>query len=161
MPAEDCSEATVAELVLQNSLATSRSKQYVELASVTQSQTSTADEVVAGRYRVEQLLGRGGMGAVYKVRDLSSGEPLALKRLNPDARPGLAELLEREYCTLARLHHPRIVHVFEYGIDQGTPFYTMELLSGADLSRQAPMEWRLACTCLRDAASILGVLHAR
>jgi hypothetical protein len=126
-----------------------------------QSQTSTTDEVVAGRYRVEQLLGRGGMGAVYKVHDLSSGESLALKRLNPDARPGLVELLEREYCTLARLRHPRIVQVFEYGLDQGRPFYTMELLSGADLSRQAPMDWRLACMCLRDAASILGVLHAR
>lgn len=130
-------------------------------AGLAQSQTSTEGEVIAGRYRVEHLLGRGGMGAVYKVCDLSTGELLALKRLNPEASAVLGELLEREYCTLARLCHPRIVQVFEFGIDRGSPFYTMELLSGADLSHQAPMEWRKACTALRDAASTLGVLHAR
>lgn len=119
------------------------------------------EEVAGGRYAVERKLGEGGMGAVYEVRDLTTGQRLALKRLHREMRGPQAELFEREYRTLASLRHPRIVQVFEYGVDDGGAFYTMELLEGSDLSKRAPMPWREACACLRDAASILGVLHAR
>jgi hypothetical protein len=101
------------------------------------------------------------MGAVYKVHDEGTGRELALKRLHGQALEKLAPLFEREYRTLAGLKHPRIVEVFEYGADEAGAFYTMELLEGADLARRAPMPWRAVCGCLRDAASILGVLHAR
>jgi tRNA A-37 threonylcarbamoyl transferase component Bud32 len=126
-----------------------------------QAYASAQTEIFAGRYEVEGLLGRGGMGAVYKVRDLATGEQVALKRLHRGADRKSCELLEREYSTLARLRHPRIVQVFDYGVDQGSPFYTMELLEGADLSQRSPMSWRSVCACVRDVASILGVLHAR
>lgn len=113
------------------------------------------------RYRIERLLGRGGMGAVYAALDIASGQRVALKRLT---RTGLARavmLFEREYHTLATLRHPRIVEAYEYGSDHEGPYYTMELLEGRDLSASAPMAWREVCACLRDVASILGVLHAR
>ena len=121
----------------------------------------TREQLAGGRYRIERLLGAGGMGTVYEVLDESTGERLALKRLRPECTTMHAELFEREYQTLASLRHPRIVRVFEYGVDEAGPFYTMELLEGSDLSERAPMAWQEVCTCLRDAASILGLLHAR
>jgi serine/threonine protein kinase len=123
--------------------------------------TSIPARPVAGRYRVERLLGRGGMGAVFQVRDEGTGRQLALKRLHAGASPKLSELFEREYRTLASLRHPRIVEVFEYGIDDAGAYYSMELLEGADLSQRAPMSWPATCACLRDLASMLGVLHSR
>jgi len=123
--------------------------------------SAPAELTIAGRYRVDALLGEGGMGAVYAVTDVSSGKPLALKRLSPGASRGTAALFEREYHTLAGLKHPAIVEVHEYASDHEGPFYTMELIDGADLSRAAPMPWREACRHLRDVASVLGLLHAR
>jgi len=117
--------------------------------------------VVAGRYRVERLLGEGGMGAVYAVTDLTTKQLLALKRLSPTATASTAALFEREYHTLAGLRHPCIVEVYDYGGDPEGAFYTMELIEGHDLSKEAPMSWRSMCRDLRDAASILGLLHAR
>lgn len=118
-------------------------------------------EMVAGRYRVERLLGEGGMAVVYAVVDTATGNKLALKWLSGNPKPAVSALFEREYQTLSGLRHPGIVEVFEYGLDQGRAFYTMELLEGEELSKFAPMPWREACACLRDAASILGLLHAR
>jgi tRNA A-37 threonylcarbamoyl transferase component Bud32 len=121
----------------------------------------TDGQIVGGRFQVERLLGRGGMGSVYLVRDTSGGQRLALKRLHRELTGRHAELFEREYRTLAGLRHPRIVQVYQYGVDADGAFYTMELLLGRDLSQCAPMGWREVCACLRDAASVLGVLHAR
>lgn len=114
-----------------------------------------------GRYHVERRIGRGGMGEVYAVFDRATHRRVALKRLREQAGPIAAAMFEREYQTLAQLRHPNIVEVYEYVVDEHGAFYTMELLEGCDLANQAPMAWRDVCTCLRDAASVLGVLHAR
>ncbi|MDB4976570.1 MAG: serine/threonine protein kinase, partial [Myxococcaceae bacterium] len=117
--------------------------------------------LIAGRYRVEAALGKGGAAQVYRVRDLVSHAELALKRLKPGASQKLTRLFEREYQTLASLNHPGTVEVFDYGRDEEGPFYTMELLQGEDLKARSPMPWREACGYLRDAAQTLGLLHAR
>src|SRR5687768_1274203 len=117
--------------------------------------------LVAGRYELKRLLGQGGMGEVQEALDTSSGKRVALKRLHAHVPAELFALFEREYHTLASLRHPRIVEVYEYGNDANGAYYTMELLEGCDLSKLAPMPWRAVCACLRDTASILGVLHAR
>jgi Protein kinase domain/AAA ATPase domain len=113
------------------------------------------------RYRVERTLGRGGMATVHAVVDTSTGKRVALKRLTAGSSQRNLVLFEREFQTLASLHHPAIVRVYDYGSDAVGPYYTMELLEGSDLSKRAPMAWREVCACLRDAASILGVLHVR
>ena len=120
-----------------------------------------SEPLIAGRYRVERLLGQGGMGAVYAVVDVTSNKLLALKRLPASASAATAALFEREYHTLAGLRHPSIVEVYDYGSDAEGAFYTMELIDGRDLSKDAPMPWRDVCRDLRDTASILGLLHAR
>lgn len=117
--------------------------------------------VIAGRYRIEGALGAGGVGQIYRVTDISSGQTLALKRLRTDASPDLQSLFEREYQTLASLKHPHTVEVYEFGRDEQGAFYTMELLEGEDLRERAPVSFREACAALRDAALALGVLHAR
>jgi hypothetical protein len=116
---------------------------------------------IAGRYTVEAALASGGMGSVYRVREESTGKQLALKRLLSDAGNGAALLFRKEYHTLARLRHPRIIEVYDYGIDAEGPYYTMELLDGRDLRALAPMGYRDACRYLRDVASSLGLLHAQ
>ena len=120
------------------------------------------DGFVAGRYRVEAALGRGAMGEVLQVRDDASGDRLALKRLLRPSQDRLAaSLFEREYHTLASLRHPRIIQVFEYGHSDLGPYYTMELLPGADLRELSPLPYAQACRYLGDVASSLALLHAR
>ena len=113
---------------------------------------------------VEEALGRGGMAAVYRVRDTKTGERLALKR--SWARDSMKAarrrtLLEREFHTLAHLRHPRIIEVRDYGVDEFGPYYTMELLDGADLDQGGRLPWQEACALLRDIASSLAIMHSR
>jgi serine/threonine protein kinase len=119
---------------------------------------------IGGRYVVEDALGRGGMGSVYRVRDAKTGQRVALKRAGARA-PVKARtrraLLEREFHTLAQLKHPRIIEVYDFGIDDDGPYYTMELLDGADLEKAGPLPWRTACSLLCDIASSLAILHSR
>jgi serine/threonine-protein kinase len=119
---------------------------------------------IAGRYRVEAAIGRGGMGVVYAVRDEGTGQLVALKRLRcerPQNAAMLGTLFEREYHTLKQLAHPCIVEAYDFGVDDSGPYYTMELLPGTDLARLAPMPWRQACAVLRDVASALALIHSR
>lgn len=121
-------------------------------------------DCVAGRYRIEEVIGRGGMATVYRVLDQPTGRQCALKRGSAaDGRKAQRRgaLLEREYHTLAQLAHPRIIEVYEYGVDAQGPFYTMELLAGNDLDSGGRLPWKQACALLYDVASSLAILHAR
>src|SRR5262245_30654993 len=123
--------------------------------------------VVDGRFRVEAKLGKGGMGAVYRVCEERSGKTLALKRhamggADEQRRALIAAQFEREYHSLAELQHPRIIEVYDYGVDGGgTPFYTMELLDGEDLLARKQRPWLESCRLLLDVASSLAILHSR
>ena len=102
--------------------------------------------MVAGRYRLETVLGRGGMAIVCRAFDERERCTVALKRLlaSLDERhqSQQIELFAREYRTLAQLSHPSVIHVYEYGVDEAGPYYTMELLGGSDLAKLAPLPWR-------------------
>lgn len=115
------------------------------------------------RYAVQEELASGGMGVVYRVLDTSTGQLRALKRMKPETttQPYLVEAFEREYQVLAGIDHPRIIRVFDYGVDDIGPFYAMELLEGQDLRNAAPIAFREACFLLRDVATSLALLHAR
>jgi len=117
----------------------------------------------APRYVVREILASGGMGVVYRVFDQVAGEERAMKRVRPEAmgQPFFVQALEREYHVLATLEHPRIIRVFDHGVDDLGPYYTMELLSGRDMRQSAPIAYRDACLLLRDVATSLALLHAR
>ncbi|MBN1655695.1 MAG: protein kinase [Deltaproteobacteria bacterium] len=122
---------------------------------------------VAGRYSVQALLGRGGMASAYRVYDKVNKNTLALKMLcvddsdDDDKKSYMTTLFEREFHTLVQLAHPRVVQVFDYGVDQGTPYYTMELLDGGDLRELSPMPWQEVCTVAYEVCSVLSLLHSR
>jgi hypothetical protein len=115
----------------------------------------------AGRYHIESEIGRGGAGTVYRATDETSGRLVALKVLERKDED-LVALFEREYHTLARIRHPRVIEVYDFGItEDGRRYYTMELLEGHDLSSLSPLDWTKACEHLRDVATSLALLHAR
>jgi tRNA A-37 threonylcarbamoyl transferase component Bud32 len=132
-----------------------------EAGHVVASTSEQPGELIAGRYRVVEPLAVGGMGEVLVVLDTSLDRRLALKRLLQGGDARATVMFEREYQTLVGLKHPRIVEVYDYGIDDGRRYYTMELLDGHDLRKSAPLPFKVACRYLRDIASSLSLLHAR
>jgi hypothetical protein len=120
---------------------------------------------IADRFEVSSLIGRGGMASVYRVKDLTTGREVALKQLRPpareDQRASVLALFAREFNTLAQLRHPRVIAVYDYGVDPIGPYYTMELLDGGDLQQHAPVEWRECCALFFDVCSSLALLHSR
>ncbi len=119
------------------------------------------EQLIGGLYAVEAELGKGGMGAVYRARDIRSGQKVALKRLLGKAGSAAALLFEREYFTLAELAHPRIIEVYDYGVDAEGAYYTMELLDGTDLREKRNLPLQETCALLCDIASSLAILHSR
>ncbi len=93
-------------------------------------------QVIAGRYRVERVLGTGGMGAVYEVTHLGLGRTLAVKVLH-EAFGRDADLIDRfmrEARAASQTGHPNIIDVVDVGTtDVGDPYFVMELIHGTDL----------------------------
>ncbi|HEX6861839.1 MAG TPA: serine/threonine-protein kinase, partial [Thermoanaerobaculia bacterium] len=93
-------------------------------------------DLLAGRYRVVNLIGRGGMGEVYRVEDLKLGQTVALKFL-PEwlASDGAAlARFHREVSLARQVSHPNVCRVFDVGEARGRPFLSMEHIDGEDLS---------------------------
>src|SRR6516162_3603311 len=105
--------------------------------------SSTAEEgrfvpgtLLAGRYRIIALLGRGGMGEVYRAADLTLGQSVALKFL-PEEAARDQRLLERfhgEVRVARQVSHPNVCRVYDIGEVEGMPFLSMEYVDGEDLS---------------------------
>jgi serine/threonine-protein kinase len=105
--------------------------------------SSTPDEgrfvpgtLVAGRYRIISLLGRGGMGEVYRATDLTLSQPVALKFL-PDSGPDHRHALERfhsEVRIARQVSHPNVCRVYDVGEADGMPYISMEYVDGEDLA---------------------------
>jgi serine/threonine protein kinase/predicted ATPase len=129
------------------------------------------ETVIAGRYALDQTLGSGGMGVVYRGVDRQTGEIVALKRLKPDVIAGNPDLIarfRREGETLRRLNHPNIVHLRDTIEDHETHYLVMDYVSGGDLNtrlRQGRLPLRRALSIALDVADALtrahriGVIH--
>jgi GAF domain-containing protein len=93
-------------------------------------------QTVDGKYRIDELIGRGGMGAVFRARDLRLERDVAIKIVRAElvAAPEARERFRREAQMAARLQHPSIVTVFDYGaLPDGTAYLVMEYVRGEDL----------------------------
>src|SRR5688572_23363049 len=128
---------------------------------------------VAGRYRVERFLSRGGMGEVYAAEDLSLHEPVALKTIRPELAATTEALLrfKRELRLARRVTHPHVCRVFDIGEHEVVPkeggapyrvvFLTMELLAGRTLHEQLVRHGKMAPEqVLRLAEQMAGALDA-
>lgn len=91
--------------------------------------------VLSGKYRIERILGAGGMGEVYGATQLNLGRKVALKVLRPElaAQESAITRFEREARVAAQLDHPNAVEIYDYGKSQGYVYLAMELLNGAPL----------------------------
>ncbi|MFJ5830759.1 protein kinase [Streptomyces sp. NPDC093089] len=118
---------------------------------------------VAGRYRLDRLLGRGGAADVYEALDLRLRRPVAVKVFRPAGTLRTDAQCGEEARLLARMHHPGLVTLYDTGRDESRPFLVMQLVRGTTLRRRiargvlAPAE-----TCRTGAAlaSALAHVHA-
>ncbi|MGA2260757.1 MAG: serine/threonine-protein kinase, partial [Acidobacteriota bacterium] len=119
-------------------------------------------------YRLENRIGAGGMGVVYRARDLALGREVALKILPDSFAPALRDRLRQEADACARLQHPAIATYYESGDSDGVTFIAMELVHGPTLRqrlRSGPLsvdEAIAMVACLLEGLShahAVGILH--
>jgi WD40 repeat protein len=96
---------------------------------------------VIGRFEIVRHLGGGGFGVVYQARDTELGRQVALKlmrtdRLGATDRLALLDMFRAEAAAAAKLNHPNVVTIHDFGIDEGIPYLVLELLTGETLSRR-------------------------
>src|SRR5262244_420501 len=103
--------------------------------SVNRTMAMTGPHRLGSRYVLLDVIGVGGMSTVWRGRDEVLGREVAVKVLSPQyaADAGFVARFEREARHAARLSHPRLVTVFDCGIDNGTAFIVMELVAGRTL----------------------------
>src|SRR6201997_2750088 len=123
--------------------------------------------LIAGRYRIIALLGKGGMGEVYRADDLTLGQAVALKFL-PDTAASDQALLERfrnEVRIARRISHPNVCRVYDVGDVDGQTFFTMEYVDGEDLASLLRRIGRLpqdkAVEIARQVCAGLAAAHAK
>ena len=126
--------------------------------------------VLAGRYVIQRLLGRGGMGEVYEAVDQRLKRQVAVKLLreNLSSEPGFVQRFREEAQTAGRLSHPNVVTVYDDGIDEGQPFIVMEHVRGRSLQQALASggltEQRALEVCAEAAAALqaahdAGLIH--
>jgi predicted Ser/Thr protein kinase len=116
--------------------------QAATIALAAPSTSSSPDEgrflpgtLFAGRYRIISLLGRGGMGEVYRATDLTLAQPVALKFLSDasSSSPRMLELFHNEVRIARQVSHPNVCRVYDVGEAAGMPYISMEYVDGEDL----------------------------
>lgn len=123
--------------------------------------------IVADRYRIVSLLGRGGMGVVYKVEHAKIGKIMALKLLTGELARSkdTVRRFKREALMVSRLSHPNTVQVFDYGSAGGLTYLAMEYLSGRDLGgrleEEGPLSFTALAPLLLQACASLAEAHAQ
>ena len=127
--------------------------------------------VLAGRYEILQLLGRGGMGAVYKARDTELDRIVALKLIRPELarKPEILQRFKQELILARQVTHKNVIRIFDLGQSNGIKFITMDFVEGQDLRalllekgkfppEQAARTMLQICRAL-EAAHTEGVIH--
>jgi len=127
--------------------------------------------VLAGRYEILEILGEGGMGAVYKARDRELTRAVALKVIRPDLvrNPAIVERFKQELRLSHQVTHKNVIRIYDLGEGEGVKFITMEYIEGKDLralirekKKFTPVETvnviQQVCQAL-DAAHSVGVIH--
>ena len=128
-------------------------------------------QLVAGRFQLDRMVGRGGMGSVWKARDGRLDIPCAVKFIEGEIaqNPEAVMRFEREAKAAAQLRSPHVVQILDHGMWDGMPYIAMELLEGEDLGKRLIARGRLTapeissvitqvCRALQKA-HIAGVIH--
>jgi tRNA A-37 threonylcarbamoyl transferase component Bud32 len=125
-------------------------------------------ETVAGRFRIEELIGQGGMGKVYRARHLALDRLVCLKMLRPALLedPTVVGRFEREAMAASRLNHPNSIQVLDFGrnASDGALYIAMEYVQGKDLRELLRDEWPIPedrlCRIVSQVLAALAEAHA-
>jgi serine/threonine protein kinase len=123
--------------------------------------------VVAGRFRLNHVLGGGGMGAVWHATHLGLDIPCAIKFVKGELADNedMRARFEREAKAAAHLRSPHVVQILDHGVCEGTPYIAMELLDGEDLGARLQKRGRLTpeelYKIMSEACRALGKAHAQ
>lgn len=118
--------------------------------------------LLAGRYRLSHVIGRGGFGEVWEAHDTLANRAVAVKRFDT-ARDGLTERrrVRREIAVLRALRLPGVVALYDEGEDEGRPFLVMERVAGRDFpGRSTPCPWSSLEALARALVGTLAGVHA-
>jgi transcriptional regulator with GAF, ATPase, and Fis domain/serine/threonine protein kinase len=126
-------------------------------------------ETISSRYRIESLIGSGGSAEVFRVIDLTSQQPRALKLFRPRAGSddAIRRAFHREFELLTQLRHRHLVAIEDCGVEQGAdgrrPWFTMELIAGRPLDQVfgVTRDWRLMSRAVDAVLDALSLLHDR
>jgi serine/threonine-protein kinase len=160
---------TVVEPIARAAVASAASEisQLTSSSSVVDEGRFAPGTMLGGRYRILGLLGRGGMGEVYRATDLALGQAVALKFLPEEAsrNPRLLERFHGEVRVARLVSHPNVCRVFDIGEVEGTPFISMEYVDGEDLAGLLTRIGRLpgdkALQAARQLCAGLAAAHDR
>jgi serine/threonine-protein kinase len=136
-------------------------------SSVAEEGRFVAGTLLGGRYRIIGLLGRGGMGEVYRATDMMLGQSVALKFLPVEAssNPRLLERFHGEVRVARQVSHPNVCRVYDIGEIEGMPFISMEYVDGEDLAELLTRIGRLpsdkALETARKLCAGLAAAHER
>ncbi|BBX20246.1 protein kinase [Mycolicibacterium duvalii] len=126
-----------------------------------------APEVLAGRYELRGVIGRGGMAEVRDAWDIRLERPVAVKMLHPvvGTQPDTRRRFMTEARAAALLNHPHVVAVHDQGVDRGRDYIVLERLPGQSLAdvlaRHGPLPAEQVRAIVADVLSALGAAHAR
>lgn len=116
----------------------------LEVARITMALES--GQLVAGRFQLDKMVGRGGMGSVWRARDGRLDMPCAVKFIEGEIaqNPEATMRFEREAKAAAQLRSPHVVQILDHGVWDGMPYIAMELLEGEDLGKRLSTRGRLS-----------------
>ena len=123
-------------------------------------------DIIDGKYRLAKRLRAGGMGAVYVAERIALGDSVAIKIIlpNQDGDVSRARFL-REARAVARIRHPNVVQIFDFGEAGDVPYIVMELLEGRSLDEELKLAGRLplarAAEIFRPATAAVEAGHRR
>src|SRR6266545_2352541 len=123
--------------------------------------------IVEGKYKIERMVGKGGMGAVFLAQDLTLDREVAIKVLPPDISqdPKVVQRFQQEAKTAAKLDHPNIIPIYRVESEGGMNYFVMKYVPGRSLEdileKEGPLEVDFVRSVMWEAAVALGHAHQR
>ena len=126
---------------------------------------SPVGRILANKYEVLEKVGQGGMGTVYRAKDILLDRVVAIKLLNPSVSSDERSLerFHREAQLVSRLNHPNAIEIYEFGVEGPLPFLVMEFVDGIALEKiiksEGPLEFNRAREIIDQVADALASAH--